>query len=179
MLKDFSTTQSHSATPVGACHAGQRWGDMLTSVCSRLFLAVLCTDSLSVLFALIFCSFPLFVFHLCFCFCVLFLFQRGMLLLWTSGVRRYIQSYKQTMWQSCLCLSATHTHTHTHTPPFTVNLNPYNWLQLPPIGVFVKALWPDHRHGTQCKETERRKGDPNWGKGLFFSVCVCVCVANI
>lgn len=77
MLEEFSTTQSHSAKPVDARHTGQRRRDMLTSLYSLLFLALLCTNSPSpqvffaLIFILIFISFSLSVcFHLHSCVCL-------------------------------------------------------------------------------------------------------------
>lgn len=63
--------------------------------------------------------------------------------------------------------SHTHARTHTHLTP---NLNRCHWPTL-----FVKALWPDHRHGTRCNATERRKEHQNWDAGLFQSVHVREC----
>lgn len=109
---------------------------------------------------------------------LLFLLQCQVLLCETSGlthgVRKYIESGNRTNSFSPLSI---HTHRrHTHTPLHsTVNLKPHNWLQLPPTEVFVKGLWPDHRHGAQYKETEKRK-DMHPGAGGFLLVCPYVCV---
>lgn len=65
---------------------------------------------------------------------------------------------------------------HTHTPAHTwacANAHHSQLKPLPPAPVFVKALWPDHRHGTRCNATERRKEHWNWDTGLFQRACMC------
>lgn len=54
---------------------------------------------------------------------------------------------------------------HTHLTPSS---NCCHWAP-----VFVKELWPDHRHGTRCNATDKRKEHQNWDAGLFQRVCIC------
>lgn len=168
MLDGFSTTQSHSAKARDACHTRQRWGETLTSVCPFPVFGPCCTQihhhsvdlllyiSRPVLFPP---SLPLRS--------LLFLFCETLVL--KHGVRSRIQSHNRTNCFSSLTRTHTQTHKHTHTRGFTVNLNPL-WLRHPPVGVFSIRLWPHHRHGTRCKETEQRK-ETQTGEGL--SLCVC------
>lgn len=52
---------------------------------------------------------------------------------------------------------------HTHTS-LSCQLKPS------PVELFLKGLWPAHHRGTRCKETDRRKGYPNWDRGLFLQL---------